>query len=127
MKQKDKECPINVANTDSSSVSNSRKKQNMKIIFALTVLVAVSSAEWTCNDCNAVVTAMSNYLSSEDSLRRQVDILLAEVCPQVEQTEACVEGISNFWISISAVLWPGYFNPEADWMCAQLCSAGELK
>ena len=99
----------------------------MKIVFAFMALLAVSFAEWTCDDCNAVVTSMSNYFSSEESITRQVGILLAEVCPQVEQTEACMEGISDFWVSISAVIWPGYFNPEAEWMCAGLCSAEKLK
>jgi len=96
----------------------------MKFIFALAAVLAITSAEWTCDDCTAVVNSISAYLTSEDSLAKQVDILLAEVCPQAEDADFCLENLPDFWRRISMVLWPGYYQADADWMCAPLCVVG---
>merc|ERR1712008_526027 len=32
--------------------------------------------------------------------------------------EGCVEGLPEFWAKIGAVLWPGYYQADADWMCS---------
>eukprot|EP00091_Calanus_sinicus_P015513 TRINITY_DN3383_c0_g1_i12.p1 TRINITY_DN3383_c0_g1~~TRINITY_DN3383_c0_g1_i12.p1 ORF type:complete len:201 (-),score=77.48 TRINITY_DN3383_c0_g1_i12:8-610(-) len=99
----------------------------MKLIIALSCLLAVASAtsEATCEDCQAVVMTLSAYLSAEESVGRQVEVLLAEVCPQAESPEDCVEQLPAFWGRIAMVLWPGYFNPDAEWMCAteDVCGA----
>merc|ERR1711915_539089 len=47
----------------------------------------------------------------------QVEVLLAELCPTVEDPEGCVAGLPDFWAQVVAVLWPGYFDPTAAWMC----------
>merc|ERR1711931_558127 len=57
---------------------------------------------------------------------KQVDILLADVCPQVEASEECVEGLPDFWKRVAMVLWPGYYNADAEWMCAPLCKVREI-
>merc|ERR1711881_332366 len=100
----------------------------MKIFFALAALLTISttSAKWTCEDCTAVVNSMAAYLTSEEPVGKQIDILLADVCPQVENPEGCVEALPDFWAQIAQVMWPGYYNAEADWMCAPLCSGMEL-
>eukprot|EP00092_Neocalanus_flemingeri_P011905 GFUD01012837.1.p1 GENE.GFUD01012837.1~~GFUD01012837.1.p1 ORF type:complete len:190 (-),score=42.54 GFUD01012837.1:96-665(-) len=99
----------------------------MKFLLALSAVLAINTAtaEWTCDDCNAVVNTLGAYLSSGESIPNQVDILLAEVCPQVEDVDGCVNGLPAFWTKIANVLWPGYYAPEATWMCAQegLCGA----
>merc|ERR1712212_164760 len=84
----------------------------MKIFYALAALLTISIAA---------------YLTSEESVGKQVDILLADVCPQVENADECVEGLPDFWAQIAQVMWPGYYNPEADWMCAFLCSEVEVR
>merc|ERR1711874_474662 len=101
----------------------------MKIFFALTALLTISttSAKWTCEDCTAVVNSMASYLTSEESVGKQIDILLADVRPQVEAADECVEALPDFWAQIAQVLWPGYYNAEADWMCAPLCSGVEVR
>merc|ERR1711936_644272 len=63
----------------------------MKFLLALSSLLALTAAEWTCDDCTAVVGALATYLSSEESIDNQVAILLAEVCPQAENPDECVE------------------------------------
>ena len=95
----------------------------MKFVAALFAALAVSTTngKWTCSDCDSVVDQMARYLTSDESVANQVEILLAEVCPQVDEADACVEGLPGFWKSIAAVLWPGYYDSSAEWMCKPLC------
>merc|ERR1711970_1603785 len=97
----------------------------MKFLFALSSLLAITAAEWTCDDCTAVVVALATTLTSEESIDNQVAILLAEVCPQAENPDECLEQLPAFWAKVAGVLWPGYYRPDAEWMCAQegLCGA----
>ena len=97
----------------------------MKLLFALATFhyITANSAKWTCDDCTAVVNSIAAYLTSEESLAKQVDILLAEVCPQTENPDGCLDGLPDFWNSIAMLLWPGYYTADADWMCAPLCAA----
>ena len=96
----------------------------MKFLISLLAFSA-ATAEWTCDDCNAVVGTLGTYLSSQDSIDRQVEVLVAEVCPQADDVDMCIERLPAFWNTIAMVLWPGYFNPEETFMCAQegLCGA----
>merc|ERR1712055_1161851 len=88
----------------------------MKFLLALSSLLALT----------AVVGALATYLSSEESIDNQVAILLAEVCPQAENPDECLEQLPAFWAKVAGVLWPGYYQADAEWMCAQegLCGAG---
>ena len=99
----------------------------MKFLIALSALLAVTAttSEWTCDDCNAVVNTLATYLSGQESIDNQVEILLAEVCPRTDNPDDCVEKLPAFWNQIAMVLWPGYWNADAEWMCAQegLCGA----
>merc|ERR1712215_52439 len=90
----------------------------MKLLLALSTLLTLSAAEPTCEDCTAVVTTIATYLTAEESIGNQVEVLVAEVCPQSVDPDACVAGLPDFWTKIANLLWPGYWNPEADWMCA---------
>ena len=101
----------------------------MKLLFALATILSITatSAEWTCDDCTAVVNSIAAYLTSGESLNKQVDILLAEVCPLSENPEECVEELPDFWIGVALMLWPGYYTADADWMCAPLCAAKAVR
>ena len=91
----------------------------MKFFIALSALLTVACAtfEPTREDCEAVVNAISAQLTSQESIDRQVEVLLAEVCPMDEHPEDCVEGLPAFWNKIAMVLWPGYWDASAEWMC----------
>merc|ERR1719435_749089 len=93
----------------------------MKLLLALSTLLAITAAEPTCEDCTAGVTTIATFLTTEESIGNQVEVLVAECCPQASDPDACEAGLPDFWTKIAAVLWPGYWNPEADWMCATLC------
>merc|ERR1712121_425247 len=103
-------------------------KVTMKLIVALSALLANSSAD-QCEDCTAVVTTLATYLTTEESISRQVDVLLAEVCPGAEDVDACVTNLPDFWMRVAMVLWPGYYNPLEEWMCAtdDICGAPGAK
>ena len=99
----------------------------MKFLLALSALLALASAvdPEECEDCRAVVGTLSNYLTSVESMDNQVDILLAEVCPQTQSPDDCVEKLPDFWIKIAMQLWAGYYNADAEWMCGteEVCGA----
>lgn len=96
----------------------------MKFLIAL-LAVSAATAEWTCDDCTAVVGTIGSYLSSEESVGKQVEVLVAVVCPEADNPEECVELLPAFWAKIAMLVWPGYFNPEETFMCARegLCGA----
>ena len=78
----------------------------MKLLFALATILSISatSAEWTCDDCTAVVNSIAAYLTSEESVAKQVDVLLAEVCPQTQNPEECLNGLPESWQRVAMVL-----------------------
>jgi hypothetical protein len=53
----------------------------MKLLITLATVLSITatSGEWTCDDCTAVVNSIAAYLTSEEQVDRQVDILLAEL------------------------------------------------
>merc|ERR1711892_965234 len=92
--------------------------------FVFAAALSIASAKWTCEDCNAVVNSMAEYLTSEESVLEQMHIMLSEVCPQLEESRACAYTLPAFWKKVAMVLWPGYYEADADWMCAPLCVVG---
>ena len=88
-------------------------------MFLILTLAALASADWTCEECERVFRAIVDIDTSEDGINQQVEILLAEVCPAMENPEECVAELPGFWMKLAPVLWPFAFNPEA--LCSSLC------
>ena len=59
----------------------------------------------------------------------QIELLLAEVCPGTEDPDNCVARLPEFWMAIGAMLWPGYYEPTAEWMCGneETCPSSPAK
>merc|ERR1711874_71711 len=95
------------------------------IFFTALLSTVFATTEIGCEDCKALVSTLGKYLSSEESIARQVDILLAEVCPGASDPDACVEGLPEFWGDIAMGMWPAYYNPDEEFMCMRegLCGA----
>merc|ERR1719433_1618881 len=89
----------------------------MKAFIFSSALLALAAAD-TCSDCTAVVSTIAARLSSEESIAVQQGILVGGLCPTSEDP-ALREA------NIAAILWPGYWDPSADWMCAPICAAPE--
>ena len=101
----------------------------MKLLVTILSLIGLAAAtqEATCEECTAVVTTLAKGLTSQDSVEEQVRILLADVCPQTEHPDDCLEKLPDFWGRLAAVMWPGYYDPPADWMCGPICMEKSLR
>merc|ERR1719356_341061 len=96
----------------------------MKVFIFSSALLALAVAD-TCSDCTAVVSTIAARLSSEESLAAQGAILVGELCPSQEDPAGCEAALPEFWNMIAALLWPGYWDPNGEWMCAPICEAPE--
>merc|ERR1719305_1557341 len=93
----------------------------MKAFIFSSALLALAAAD-TCSDCTAVVSTIAARLSSEESIAVQQGILVGGLCPTSEDPALCEASLPGFWANIAAILWPGYWDPSADWMCAPICA-----
>merc|ERR1719397_2124415 len=96
----------------------------MKVFIFSSALFALAAAD-SCSDCTAVVSTIAARLSSEESLAAQGAILVGALCPDQNDPAACADSLPEFWNMIAALLWPGYWDPNAEWMCAPICAAPE--
>merc|ERR1712156_455650 len=64
-------------------------------------------------------------LMSDESLESQKAILVGGLCPGAEDVAQCEANLPEFWGMIAALLWPGYWDPSAEWMCDPICVAPE--
>merc|ERR1719356_58973 len=96
----------------------------MKAFIFSSALLALAVAD-TCSDCTAVVSTIAARLSSEESIAAQQGILVGGLCPGAEDPAECEAALPGFWAGIAAILWPGYWDPNAEWMCAPICAAPE--
>merc|ERR1711944_238822 len=96
----------------------------MKVLILTSAMLALAASD-SCSDCTAVVSHIAGRLSTPESLAAQGEILVGELCPGAPDPEACVSGLPGLWNQIAAILWPGYWDPTADWMCADMCAAPE--
>merc|ERR1712037_82420 len=87
-------------------------------------IISTAKAD-TCSDCTAVVNHLEEFLVSAPGIDLQTTILVAGLCPQADDPEACPEALPPFWKMIADLLWPGYYDPKADWMCGPTCAAPE--
>ena len=100
----------------------------MKFLLALSTILVLSSAS-PCEDCTSLVTTLSMFFTSDESVKIQVDTLLAKLCPGADDPDACVAGLPDLWSRVAWVLWPGYYNPSEPFMCAtdDICGAPGAK
>merc|ERR1711936_779960 len=96
----------------------------MKVLILTSAMLALAASD-SCSDCTAVVSHIAGRLSTPESLAAQGEILVGELCPGAPDPEACVSGLPGLWNQIAALLWPGYWDPTAEWMCADICAAPE--
>merc|ERR1711962_1979551 len=60
---------------------------------------------------------------TEESIAYQQGILVSGLCPEAENVAECEEALPGFWAQIADLLWPGYWDPSAEWMCGPICAA----
>merc|ERR1712004_830909 len=96
----------------------------MKVLIITSAMLALAASD-SCSDCTAVASYIAGALTTPESLAAQGEILAGELCPGSPDPDACVAGLPGLWTQIAAVLWPGYWDPTAEWMCAGMCAAPE--
>merc|ERR1712158_13730 len=100
------------------------QSSTMKAFIISSALLALAAAD-SCSDCTAVVSTIAARLSSEESIAAQQGILVGGLCPGAEDPAECEAALPGLWAGIAAILWPGYWDPTAEWMCADICAAPE--
>jgi hypothetical protein len=102
----------------------------MKITIVLAVLVSVAKCEWTCESCKAVVNTLAKYMTSEESIQSQVEILVPEIRPMIpDGADNCEEILPGFWTRLALFMGPKYYDPQEDFMCGVtgLCGDPETR
>jgi len=82
----------------------------MKYFAVLLLSTHVSGQDWTCDECAEGGAALGAFASSESAIASQVDILLAELCPQAEDPVYCTENLPEFWGMLSPTIFPVHFS-----------------
>ena len=84
-------------------------------MFSLFLLVGlVCGEDWTCDECVEGGAALGSFASSETAIASQSDLLLAEVCPQAEDVDMCIEALPGFWAALSPIIFPLHFSHICD-------------
>jgi len=82
----------------------------MKYFAVLLLSTHVSGQDWTCDECAEGGAALGAFASSESAIASQVDILLAELCPQAEDPVYCTENLPEFWGMLSPTIFHVHFS-----------------
>merc|ERR1712001_557915 len=68
------------------------------------------SAAPTCDECIAAMDALVARLTGETSLREQIEVMAATICPQAENPEDCVTRLTAAWPEIAGLIYPRYLD-----------------
>merc|ERR1712004_892193 len=85
----------------------------MKVLIIISAMLTLAASD------------IAGTLTTPESLAAQGEILVGALCPDSPDPDACASGLPGLWTQIAAVLWPGYWDPTAEWMCAGFCAAPE--
>merc|ERR1712193_192274 len=100
--------------------TSSRVTSLSMLAFAtLASLLAVSSAQVTCDECKTAGAAMVARLTSEESIAEQVAVLVGTLCPGAQDPAGCEAGIPAAWPEIAMAMYPVFLEPET------VCSAND--
>merc|ERR1711953_193178 len=92
------------------------------LILASALTALASASANTRTDCTALVNALREGTTSFQGIRDQQAILVGALCPSSEDPAQCEAELPDFWRAIALSLWPAYYTPEAEWMCADTCA-----
>merc|ERR1712112_744686 len=79
---------------------------SMLAFATLASLLAVSSAQVTCDECKTAGAAMVARLTGEESIAEQVAVLVGTLCPGAEDPAGCEAGIPTAWPEIATAMYP---------------------
>ena len=75
-----------------------------------------SQDSWTCSDCTEGANGLAAFTTTDSAIAGQVDLFIAELCPQFEDVELCVEKMPGFWPEVARTILPVHWI----YICADL-------
>merc|ERR1719397_655312 len=77
----------------------------MQVLLLISVLAAIATAKLSCEECVTVMDAWKVGATDPEDIRQQVELLVAEVCPQAENPDICMEQLPAFWSALAPIMW----------------------
>ena len=96
----------------------------MQVLLLISVLAAIATAKLSCKECVTVMDAWKVGATDPKDIRQQgkisisiersipvflsctqVELLVAEVCPQAENPDICMEQLPAFWSALAPIMW----------------------
>merc|ERR1711872_1185879 len=93
------------------------------LVSALSLASGTKLGAVTCDECKAASQGLVERLTTDASLEEQAGILIATLCPQAPDADACEAGIAKWWAP-----WPSASSLNSlvalmsvsGWACARL-------
>jgi|ERR1711915_395067 len=84
---------------------------SMQLYLVVLAFATYASALPTCEECKDLIGMEQAHLLGAESIAEQQGILLAEMCPAVEDPAECEAGIQARWGDMMAALLPILLDP----------------
>jgi len=94
----------------------------IKVVLTL-ALVAIASAELSCEDCSMMGAKASAILTTQEMIDQQVEMIMKPVCDRAPDVEECMEKLPMFYQKVAMSM----FNADHGWfdssnLCGDLCA-----
>merc|ERR1711931_237624 len=92
----------------------SRKMRTSSILLLPTLLVGLSRADVTCDECMSFVGNLQNNLMTTDHVTEQTNLMYYLLCNMVEYDDyyVCIDFIKEWWPKIAAAMYPKFVEPN---------------
>merc|ERR550539_1572791 len=84
----------------------------MMSLFIMTVLTA-TAAQLDCQDCTTVTNTLKDIVTTKEDIDIQIEVLLAELCPNAAVPEDCMAGLPAFWAALAPIMWEAALDSTA--------------
>merc|ERR1711887_257617 len=80
------------------------------LVSALSLASGTKLGAVTCDECKAASQGLVERLTTDASLEEQAGILIATLCPQAPDADACEAGIAKWWAPMAKCLFPEFLG-----------------
>ena len=86
-----------------------------QVLISLAAVLALASAQdWTCEECEEGGHAAAAFLSTEQGISTQTEVLVTDTCPEHPDPEYCGEHMGEWWGAIGPIVWHEHFEYICD-------------
>ena len=86
-----------------------------QVLISLAAVFALASAQdWTCEECEEGGHAAAAFLSTEEGITTQTQILVTDTCPEHPDPDYCGEHMPEWWGAIGPIVWHEHFEYICD-------------